>query len=340
MKDMYLHPTVRSVAAHAAQRQLRGRRPRQAAGSRARAARTLHYVALRRPAAALLLRLHPARRRRSSSRPTTGSPRPPGAHALPALGRLRRRHVRRALRHPRRSQVDAWSAAGNPGRFPIWGPAYLRFWVIRQALRLSPMLLLAGSPLYNLYLRALGARIGRNAVILTTSFPVCTDLVSDRRRHGDPQAGVAARLPGARGLDRDRPGRDREPTRSSARRPCSTSARRSRTERGWPTPPSLHEGQDVPGGPAATTARPAEESAGRVSRRRPRAVRARAGACATASRSWPAASPWRGRCWSAGVAGLGRVRREPGRRVAAALRPAGSRSASSPSRPCRARSSA
>ena len=40
------------------------------------------------------------------------------------------------------------------------------------------MLLLAGSPVYNLYLRALGARVGRNAVILTTSLPVCTDLVT------------------------------------------------------------------------------------------------------------------------------------------------------------------
>src|SRR5690606_6372157 len=42
----------------------------------------------------------------------------------------------------------------------------------------SPMMLFAGSPLFNLYLRIMGARIGRNAVIFTSHIPLCTDLVS------------------------------------------------------------------------------------------------------------------------------------------------------------------
>jgi non-ribosomal peptide synthetase-like protein len=35
-----------------------------------------------------------------------------------------------------------------------------------------------GTPLYNLYLRALGARVGRGAVIFTPHVPVCTDLLT------------------------------------------------------------------------------------------------------------------------------------------------------------------
>ena len=38
--------------------------------------------------------------------------------------------------------------------------------------------LFIGTPLYSLYLRALGARIGRGATILTQHIPVCTDLLT------------------------------------------------------------------------------------------------------------------------------------------------------------------
>ena len=40
------------------------------------------------------------------------------------------------------------------------------------------MLLFVGSPLYSLYLRALGAKIGPGVVILTQHPPVCTDLLT------------------------------------------------------------------------------------------------------------------------------------------------------------------
>lgn len=70
--------------------------------------------------------------------------------------------------------VGRWQA----GRFPIWGLRYLRFWLIRQLLRLSPMQLAAGTPLYTLYLRLLGARVGWSAHVGTPLIPVCSDLVS------------------------------------------------------------------------------------------------------------------------------------------------------------------
>ncbi len=73
-----------------------------------------------------------------------------------------------------------WLLIGRwtPQEFPLWGARYLRFWVVRQILRLNPLATFVGSPLYNLYLRALGARIGPGAVVLTRSIPVCTDLIT------------------------------------------------------------------------------------------------------------------------------------------------------------------
>ncbi len=62
--------------------------------------------------------------------------------------------------------------------FPIWGLRYFRFWLIKSLVQNAPVIVFAGSPLYNLYLRLLGARIGSNTVIRCRSLPVCTDLVS------------------------------------------------------------------------------------------------------------------------------------------------------------------
>ncbi|WP_313896457.1 Pls/PosA family non-ribosomal peptide synthetase [Streptomyces sp. GC420] len=73
-----------------------------------------------------------------------------------------------------------WMLVGRwkPGEFPVWGPAYLRLWTVRVLLHANPMVLLVGNPLYVLYLRALGARIGRGVTILTRTVPVCTDLLT------------------------------------------------------------------------------------------------------------------------------------------------------------------
>ncbi|MCE3519970.1 hypothetical protein LXJ58_35035, partial [Escherichia coli] len=62
--------------------------------------------------------------------------------------------------------------------FPIWGWRYYRFWVLQTLIRTAPVVLFRGSPLYNLYLRLLGAKLGRNAVIECRTVPVCTDLIS------------------------------------------------------------------------------------------------------------------------------------------------------------------
>lgn len=62
--------------------------------------------------------------------------------------------------------------------FPIWGLRYLRLWIVKTLIRSAPVAAFVGSPIYNTYLRLLGARVGRNAVIESRTIPVCTDLIS------------------------------------------------------------------------------------------------------------------------------------------------------------------
>ena len=74
-----------------------------------------------------------------------------------------------------------WILIGRwkPRRFRVWSMAYFRFWVVKTLIVANPMARLCmGTPLYPLYLRALGARIGRGVAIFTHHVPVCTDLLT------------------------------------------------------------------------------------------------------------------------------------------------------------------
>jgi amino acid adenylation domain-containing protein len=73
-----------------------------------------------------------------------------------------------------------WVLIGRfkPQQIPIWSLAYVRFWTVKTLVRANPLALFAGSPLYVLYLRALGARIGPGAAIFSRTVPVCTDLLT------------------------------------------------------------------------------------------------------------------------------------------------------------------
>ncbi|WP_236795573.1 Pls/PosA family non-ribosomal peptide synthetase [Amycolatopsis sp. GM8] len=74
-----------------------------------------------------------------------------------------------------------WLLIGRwrPARIRIWSVGYVRFWIVKTLVIGNPFArLCVGSPLYNWYLRALGARVGPRALILTQHIPVCTDLVS------------------------------------------------------------------------------------------------------------------------------------------------------------------
>ncbi len=62
-----------------------------------------------------------------------------------------------------------WLLVGRflPGRYPLWGWFYCRWWLARKALALAPLGTLAGSPLLPLYLRLLGARVGKGCHLAT-----------------------------------------------------------------------------------------------------------------------------------------------------------------------------
>lgn len=73
-----------------------------------------------------------------------------------------------------------WALVGRwkEEAIPVWSLGYFRFWLVKTLIQSAPAVLFIGSPIYNLYLRLLGARIGANAVLLSRFVPVCTDLIS------------------------------------------------------------------------------------------------------------------------------------------------------------------
>lgn len=63
-----------------------------------------------------------------------------------------------------------WLLIGRfrPGRYPLWGWYYCRWWLVRKIMTLAPLNYLAGSPLMPFYLRLLGARVGKGCQIATS----------------------------------------------------------------------------------------------------------------------------------------------------------------------------
>ncbi|MEW2418193.1 Pls/PosA family non-ribosomal peptide synthetase [Streptomyces sp. NPDC046866] len=76
--------------------------------------------------------------------------------------------------------VAKWVLVGRwkPVRLRVWSLPYVRFWIVRTLIRSDPLVVFVGSPLYVLYLRALGAKIGRGVTVFSRIVPVCTDLLT------------------------------------------------------------------------------------------------------------------------------------------------------------------
>lgn len=53
----------------------------------------------------------------------------------------------------------------EPGKYPLWGGTYYRWWLVDRLTEAAPVYLIAGSSLFTWYLRALGAKVGRDVVI-------------------------------------------------------------------------------------------------------------------------------------------------------------------------------
>ena len=60
-----------------------------------------------------------------------------------------------------------WLILGRvkPGRYPLWGMTYYRWWLTDRLIEAAPTYLLSGSSIYTWWLRALGARIGSEVLI-------------------------------------------------------------------------------------------------------------------------------------------------------------------------------
>jgi hypothetical protein len=60
-----------------------------------------------------------------------------------------------------------WVVIGRyrPGAYPLWGWFYFRWWLATTVEATVPVAYLAGTPLYNIYLRLMGAKIGRNVYL-------------------------------------------------------------------------------------------------------------------------------------------------------------------------------
>jgi non-ribosomal peptide synthetase-like protein len=72
-----------------------------------------------------------------------------------------------------------WLVIGRfkPGRYPLWGVYYFRWWLVKRFLGLVHIKWFQGSPIMRLYLRALGAKIGKD-VLLGEVEPGAVDLIS------------------------------------------------------------------------------------------------------------------------------------------------------------------
>ena len=60
-----------------------------------------------------------------------------------------------------------WLIAGRlkAGRYPLWGWVYYRWWLADRLIEAAPVYLLSGSSMYAWWLRALGARVGRDVIV-------------------------------------------------------------------------------------------------------------------------------------------------------------------------------
>ena len=77
-----------------------------------------------------------------------------------------------------------WLVIGRfkPGRYPLWGVYYFRWWLVQRMLDLTHIKWFQGSPLMRVYLVALGAKVGQDANISELEIGA-VDLMSIGARH-------------------------------------------------------------------------------------------------------------------------------------------------------------
>jgi non-ribosomal peptide synthetase-like protein len=69
--------------------------------------------------------------------------------------------------------IGTWT----PRKIRIWSLDYYRFWLVKTLVQSNPLVLFP-APIYIMYLRLLGAKVGRNVLIVGHRVPICTDLLT------------------------------------------------------------------------------------------------------------------------------------------------------------------
>jgi non-ribosomal peptide synthetase-like protein len=70
--------------------------------------------------------------------------------------------------------IVKWLVIGRyrPGKYPLWGGYFLRWWFVTAIQSAVPIAYLDGTPLLNIYYRLMGAKIGRNVYLGTEDFAI------------------------------------------------------------------------------------------------------------------------------------------------------------------------
>lgn len=64
-----------------------------------------------------------------------------------------------------------WIVIGRikPGRYKLWGTYYFRFWIVDKVINICPITYFTGTSIMNIFLRMVGAKVGKNCYINTSA---------------------------------------------------------------------------------------------------------------------------------------------------------------------------
>jgi len=67
-----------------------------------------------------------------------------------------------------------WAVIGKikAGKYKLWGSYYFRFWIVDKVINICPIIYFTGTNIMNIFLRLVGAKIGKNTFINTSSISV------------------------------------------------------------------------------------------------------------------------------------------------------------------------
>ncbi len=74
--------------------------------------------------------------------------------------------------------VVKWTIGGRfeEGSYPMWGATFIRWWFVSQVMKIAPVVFLTGTPLAGVYLRLMGAKVGKNVTFESLDVD-CPDMV-------------------------------------------------------------------------------------------------------------------------------------------------------------------